>query len=275
MFSTELHNIELAKVEVLVLNFHTQNYALPEFDVKMDKLKVLIVTKNGIVPAELCNIQLLGSSTNLKKIRLERISISSITKNLIQLKSVTKISLFMCKIGQAFSNCSLQISDALPCLQEMNIDYCNDLVELPVALCALVNLKMLSITNSHKLSALPEEIGKLVNLEILRLRSCTDLTKLPNSSTNLKKLKFLDIADCFSIRELPEDFGGLNNLKDINMRKCSRLRELPSSVWDLENLREVVCDEDTSNLWEPFLPFIPNLRIKVVRENVNLDWLLK
>ncbi|PRQ47842.1 putative powdery mildew resistance protein, RPW8 [Rosa chinensis] len=275
VFSTNLDNIELAEVEVLVLNFDTQNYALPEFVVKMDKLKVLIVTNHGFLPAELCNIQLLGSLSNLRRIRLERISISSITKNLIQLKSVKKISLFMCNIGQAFSNCSLQISDALPYLEEMNIDYCNDLVELPAALCALVNLKKLSIANSHKLSALPEEIGKLVNLEVLRLRSCTDLAKLPDSTRNLKKLKFLDIADCFSIRELPEDFGGMTSLKEINMRKCSRLQELPSSVLDLEQLQEVVCDEDTGDLWELFSPHLRNLHITLVEENVNLNWLHK
>ncbi|XP_062002208.1 probable disease resistance protein At5g66900 [Rosa rugosa] len=275
VFSTNLDNIDLAEVEVLVLNFDTQNYALPEFVVKMDKLKVLIVTNHGFLPAELCNIQLLGSLSNLKRIRLERISISSITKNLIPLKSVKKISLFMCNIGQAFSNCSLQISDALPYLEEMNIDYCNDLVELPAALCALVNLKKLSITNSHKLSALPEEIGKLVNLEVLRLRSCTDLAKLPDSTRNLEKLNFLDIADCFSIRELPEDFGGMSSLKKINMRMCSRLQELPSSVVNLEQLQEVVCDEDTGDLWEPFLPRLKKLHIKPVKENVNLNWLHK
>ena len=270
-----MHNIELSEVEVLVLNFNTQNYGLPEFVDTMDKLKVLIVTNHGFLPAELCNIQLLDTLSNLKRIRLGRISISSITKNLVQLKSLKKISLFMCNIGQAFSNCSLQISDALPYLEEMNIDYCNDLVELPVVLCALVNLKKLSITNSHKLSALPEEIGQLVNLEVMRLRSCTDLAMLPGSSTNLKKLNFLDIADCFSIKELPEDFGGMSSLKKINMRQCSRLRELPLSVWDLEQLEEVVCDEDTGDLWEPFLPHLRNLRMKLVKENFNLDWLQK
>ncbi|KAK9948814.1 hypothetical protein M0R45_004376 [Rubus argutus] len=274
-FSTNLHNIQLADVEVLVLNFNTKNYALPEFVENMYNLKVLIVTNHGFVPAELSNFHLLDSLPNLKRIRLERVSIPSITKHRVQLNSLKKISLFMCSIGQAFSNCSLQISDALPYLEEINIDYCNDLVELPAALCALVNLKKLSVTNSHKLSALPEEIGELVNLEVLRLRSCTDLAMLPGSSTNLKKLNFLDIADCFSIKELPEDFGGMSSLKKINMRQCSRLQELPSSVLDLEHLREVVCDEDTGDLWEPFLPNLRNLRIKLVKENVNLDWLQK
>ena len=181
----------------------------------------------------------------------------------------------MCCIGQGFGNGSIQISEAFPNVVEMNIDYCNDLVELPAQLCDLIQLKKLSVTNSHKLSALPEDIGNLVNLELLRLRSCTDLSELPGSIRNLKKLNFLDISDCFSIMELPEDIGELCSLERLNMRQCSRLNELPSSVLDLEHLKEVTCDEETEILWEPFLPYLTHMHIKVVKEDINLNWLQK
>ena len=78
----------------------------------------------------------------------------------------------MCNIGKAFENCTIQVSNALPNLTEINIHYCNDMEELPIGLCDIVHLKKLSITNCHKLFALLEEIGKLVNLEVLRLSSC-------------------------------------------------------------------------------------------------------
>ncbi|KAM5576401.1 putative disease resistance protein [Rosa sericea] len=274
-FSTNLHNIQLADVEVLVLNFSTKSYALPEFVEKMVNLKVLIVTNHGFIPAELSNFHLLDSLPNLKRIRLERVSIPSITKHPIQLKSLKKISLFMCSIGKAFSNCSFQISNALPNLEELNIDYCNDLVKLPDALCNLVRLKKLSITNCHKLSALPQDIGKLVKVEVLRLRSCTDLVKLPCSVKDLKTLDFLDISDCFSIVELPEDIGELSSLRKINMRQCSRLQELPLSILDLQKLEEVICDEETAGLWEPFSSGLCNGVVKEVKEEFSLDWLQK
>ena len=93
-----------------------------------------------------------------------------------------KLSLVMChKIGQAFassSSTSIQIPEMLPNLREINIDYCNDLVELPDGFCDLVRLDKLSIVNCHKLSALPEEIGKLPNLGVLRIRACTKVSKL-------------------------------------------------------------------------------------------------
>ncbi|TQD97226.1 hypothetical protein C1H46_017157 [Malus baccata] len=241
--------------------------------VKIDKLKVLIVTNYGLSPTELSNFNLLESLSNLKRIRLESISIHSITKNLVPLKSLKKISLFMCNMGQAFHNCSIKISDAWPGLEEMNIDYCDDLVELPAELCDLVHMKVLSITNCHQLSCLPEEIGNLKNLDVLRLRSCTELVRLPVSIENLTKLRCLDMYNCFSIRKLPEGIGKMRGLRKINMGECSRLEELPLSVWDLdEQLEEVICDEERKPFWDSFLA---RDKIKVTKEKSSLNWLEK
>ncbi|XP_061991305.1 probable disease resistance protein At5g66900 [Rosa rugosa] len=244
VFSTTLNNIKLSEVEVLVLNFSTDIYALPKFVAKMENLKVLIVTNHGSVPAKFSNFQLLDSLPNLKIIRLERISIPSIAKNPVNVKSLKKISLFMCSIGQVFSNSSFRISYAFPNLEELNIDYCSDLVELSVDLCDLIELRKLSITHCHNLSALPDEIGKLIKLEVLRLKSCTDLKTFPASITDLEKLNFLDISDCFSIKELPDNIGQISTLEKINMRQCSRVQDLPLSVMDLKKLKEVICDEE-------------------------------
>ncbi|XP_068345324.1 probable disease resistance protein At5g66900 [Pyrus communis] len=274
-FSTKWSNLQMLEAEVLVLNFQTKNYALPDSMVNMGELKALIVTNYGFLPAELSNFQLLSSLPNLKRIRLERISIPSITKNPIQLASLKKISLFMCNIDQAFNNCSISISSAFPNLEEMNIDYCSDLIELPAEVCDLSKLKMLNVTNCHKLSALPEGIGKLKNLEMLRLRSCTELLELPTSMKNLGKVHFLDISDCFSIKVLPEDIGEMSSLRKINMRQCSRFQELPPSVKGLEQLKEVVCDEEAKYLWESFSSYLKNVSIIVAKENINLNWLHK
>ena len=83
-------NIQAPKVEVLVLNFQTKNYSLPEFMDKMDNLKVLIITNYGFFPTELRNFQLLKSLPNLKTIRLEKVSILSLCKAPVLLKSLKK-----------------------------------------------------------------------------------------------------------------------------------------------------------------------------------------
>ncbi|KAM1471162.1 hypothetical protein ACFXTO_042114 [Malus domestica] len=213
----------------------------------MDKLKALIVTKYGFLHAKLGHFQLLGLLPNLKRIRLQHISDPSITRHLVQLKNLRKISLFMCNIGQAFSNCSIPISDAFPNLEEMNIDWCTELRELPADLCNLVQLKTLSITTCHMLRALPVETGKLVNLEVLRLRSCTNLLELPGSIRNLRKLHFLDISDCVGIKSLPEGIGEMISLRKLTMRRCWGLQGLPRSLLDLERYLNVVGGTGSSN----------------------------
>ena len=269
-------NIQAPEVEALILNFQTRNYTLPEFVKIMVKLKVIIVTNYGFFPAELSNFQLLSSLPNLKRIRLEKVSISSLCNTLVQLRSLKKISLFMCNIGQTFGNSTIQVSDSFPNLMEINIDYCNDLVELPAWLCEFLYLKKLNITNCHKLSELPEEIGKLVNLEELRLRSCTELSELPESIRSLHKLRILDISDCLSIIKLPKHIGELHKLKELHMKECLRLRkQLPSSITDLKQLRLVVCDEERAKLWEPFEEFFSNLKVMVAKKDINLNWLSK
>ena len=114
LFSSSWCNIQGSEVEVLVLNFHTKNYTLPEFVEKMDKLKVLIVSNYGFFHSKISNFQLLESLPNLKKIKLEKVSISSFCNTLVLLKILKKISLFMCNIGEAFENCTIQVLDALP-----------------------------------------------------------------------------------------------------------------------------------------------------------------
>ncbi|KAL5557098.1 hypothetical protein UlMin_039334 [Ulmus minor] len=254
-------DLTLPKPEVLVLNLETKNYALPKFVENANELKVLIITNFVVFHADITNFQLLKSFPNLKRIILERIVIYSLIEKLelAQLGNLQKISLFMCKFDQAFSDFAIKISDIFPNLVEINIDYCDDL--------------MLSITQCLKLSKLPEEIGNLVNLEVLRLRSCIDLIELPDSICKLYNPTFLDISDCFSLRKLAEDIGKLCSLKTLNTRSCSRFSELPSSIVDLEKLKEVICDEELKELWDLCFPDSTGITLRLVREDINLNWL--
>ena len=79
-FPSSWFHIQAPNVEVLVLNFRSKIYTLPEFVEKMDKLKVMITTNYGFYHAELMNFQLLKSLSNLRRIRLEKVSIPSLFK---------------------------------------------------------------------------------------------------------------------------------------------------------------------------------------------------
>nr|KYP43404.1 putative disease resistance protein At5g66900 family [Cajanus cajan] len=260
--------MQLAQVEVLIFNLRTKQYSFPDFMKEMSKLKVLIVTNYSFHPSEMNNFELLSSLSNLKRIRLEQISVPSF----VTVKNLKKLSFYLCNLRQAFENCDMLISYAFPNLEELNFDYCKDTMGLPKGLCDIISLKKLRITNCHKLSALPQEIGKLENLELLSLSSCTDLEGIPDSVGRLSNLRLLDISNCISLPNLPEDFGNLSNLQNLYMTSCGRC-ELPFSVTNLEKLKMVICDEETAASWEPFKQMLPNLKIDVPQVNVNLNWL--
>ncbi|KAJ6419938.1 hypothetical protein OIU84_029954 [Salix udensis] len=270
-FSSSWPSMQAPEVEVLLLNFQTGKYSLPEFIEGMNKLKVLVIYNYGFVPAEVSNFPLLGSLSNLKRIRLEKVSIPSLFLTSMKWRKLEKMSLVMCNIGQAFNKSTNKISDAFPKLVDLTIDYCNDLEELPTGFCDLVLLRKLSITNCHKLLALPEDMGNLLDLEVLRLNSCIELTELPGTIGGLQKLQILDLSDCFGVKELPEQIGQLHNLRKLYMIECSDC-ELPSSVMNLFNLKEVIGDEETAESWRHFKPCLPSLTIRVHKE-INLNWL--
>lgn len=270
-FSSSWPSMQAPEVEVLLLNFQTGKYSLPEFIEGMNKLKVLVLYNYGFVPAEVSNFPLLSSLSNLKRIRLEKISIPSLFLTSMKWRKLEKMSLVMCNIGQAFNKSTNKISDAFPKLVDLTIDYCNDLEELPTGFCDLVLLRKLSITNCHKLLALPEDMGNLLDLEILRLNSCIELTELPGTIGGLHKLQILDLSDCLSVTELPEQIGQLHNLRKLYMIECSSC-ELPSSVMNLFHLKEVIGDEETAMSWRHFKPCLPSLTIRVHKE-INLNWL--
>ncbi|KAG5241369.1 hypothetical protein OIU76_024558 [Salix suchowensis] len=250
-FKSSWPNIQAPEVEVLVLNFRTKKYSLPKFIKSMDKLKTLILTNYGFFSAEISNFMVLGNLSNLKRIRLEQVSIHSLTMHCEQLENLQKISLIRCNIVPSGSDKSIRISDALPKLEEINIGYCDSLIELPVELCDIVSLKKLYITNCQCLSILPPEIGKMVNLQVLMLSSCRNLSELPDSIGSIHKLRILDISDCVSIKNLPGQTGKLQSLEKLYMTGCSNCR-LPNSFTALKSLKSVICDEEIEKSWKPF-----------------------
>ncbi|MED6167400.1 hypothetical protein PIB30_002371 [Stylosanthes scabra] len=270
-FASDWCDMTADEAEIVILNIRSSQYSLPQFIEKMNKLKVLILTNYGFHCSEVNNFEMLSALSDLRRIRLEKVSVPSFCI----LKSLVKLSLHMCNTSQAFGNSSIPISEAMPNLVELSIDYCKDLENLPEELCNITPLKKLSITNCHKLSALPRDTANLKNLEVLRLSSCSDLEEMPEGIGRLCNLRCLDVSDCVSLSKLPEDIGDLQNLEKLYMKGCSELSEVPYSVMNFENAKHqiiVLCDEESAALWEN-VPSIPNLKIETAKEDISLNWL--
>ncbi|KAL0792069.1 hypothetical protein Bca101_063446 [Brassica carinata] len=221
--------MDCPNVEVLILNISSPNFALPSFIAGMKKLKVLIITNHASYPS------------NLKRIRLEKVSVALL--DILQLKLVR--------------------------LKKLSLVMCSSFGELPYWVCQVVSLKTLSITNCNKLSLLSQAIGNLSKLEVLRLSSCINLSELPETVERLGCFRFLDISHCLGLRKLPLEIG---KLQKMSMRKCWRC-ELPDSVRDLEDL-EMKCDEETGLvLWKRLKPKTRNLRVQEEETEHNLNLL--
>lgn len=254
--------MDCPNVEALVLHLSSLDYALPSLIAGMMKLKVLIITNHGPYQTRLRNYSCLRPLPNLKRIRLENVSVTLLDILQLPLSSLKKLSFVMCSFGEvSYGTEEIDVSKALPGLQEIEMDNCNDLYELPCWVSEVVSLETLSITNCNKLAVLPDDIVKLSKLEVLRLNSCISLSELPETTERLGNLRFLNISGCLGLRKLPLGIGNLEKLKKISMVKCSRCY-LPDSVRKLENL-EVRCDEETGMVvWQRFMPTMRNLIIR-------------
>ncbi|CAH1443642.1 unnamed protein product [Lactuca virosa] len=258
-FSSKWCNMEIPNLEVLILNLMSKTYTLPHFLAANPKLKSLNITNHGLYLTEFNNFHFLTSSRNLTRIRLERVDISP---SILSLISLQKVSLIMCKIGNTFKNLITKTPNIWPQLVEIEIDYCQDLVEFPGTLCNSDHLKKNSITNCNDLCGFSEEFGDLINLEMLSLRSCMKLKKLPESIWRLKNLSVLDISDCLNLSGLPKKMGKLGCLRKIYMKGCSGVHELPESVEELSHVR-VVCNEEVACKWREY----SNVEIDLVEED--------
>lgn len=114
MFSSNWVEMEFPNVKALVLNLSSPDYALPSFITGMTKLKVLTITNHGFYPARLRNFSCLSLLPNLKRIRLEKVSVTLLDIPRLQLASLKKLSLVMCSFGEVFYDSEeIDVSKAL------------------------------------------------------------------------------------------------------------------------------------------------------------------
>eukprot|EP01018_Ginkgo_biloba_P008453 Gb_07066 [translate_table: standard] len=266
--------MDFPEAEALILHFTASEYFLPSFLRTMAKLKVLILFNYGSKRATLGGLSALSSLTQLKSVRLERLIVPLLQEHSKVFQSLEKLSLSLCEGLGNLETFNIKPGSKLSTILDFNVDHCCDLEELPVSICEMTSIQRWSITNCHLVHKLPDDFGRLSSLKMLRLSACPGLKELPASICNLWQLEFLDISLCGCLEELPVEIGQLSNLRELDMRECSRLRKVPKSVNGLMSLKHVICDEKIEQQWMRIKNFaIPQLRVEVVEEHFNLDWL--
>ncbi|KAL8158241.1 hypothetical protein AgCh_002802 [Apium graveolens] len=127
----------------------------------------------------------------------------------------------------------------IPCIEELNLNGCADLVEVDPSIGRLVRLVNLNLMGCMKLKCLPSSICNLTALEQLDLDDCSILEGLPDRLGNMKSLSFLR-AGCTAITTVPGSIGQLSKLIVLKLNKCKKLRFLPSTLCNLRTLEHLI-----------------------------------
>ncbi|PPS10623.1 hypothetical protein GOBAR_AA10009 [Gossypium barbadense] len=125
--------------------------------------------------------------------------------------------------------------DNLVGLEDLRLNYCEDLVCLPKSFYKLESLENFNLGNCSILETFPEILDTMEEMYKLDL-SGTALKELPSSITNLIGLKDLRLNNCQNLICLPNSFYKLKSLELFSLEGCSRLEIFPEIMETMERL---------------------------------------
>lgn len=274
MENKDLNKIDFDEVEALALFFTASEYSVPKFICSMPNLKVVMIHNYSSKRALLHGLKDFLPFTQIKSVLLERLIVPSLYGYCTAWESLEKFCVCLCDDSKKMTLLDNEYILKFPRIEEINVDHCSDLEELPGKICNLTDIKKLSVTNCHRIQKLPDDLGKLRSLNLLRLSACLSLSELPPSISDLGELKFLDISQCRCLKDFPSEFYQLTNLETLDIRGCEQLKKLPKGVTKLGSLKHIICDEKTKRPWLSIeASAMPKLTVVVVEERSSLDWL--
>ncbi|XP_040998091.1 disease resistance protein RUN1-like [Juglans microcarpa x Juglans regia] len=158
---------------------------------------------------------------------------SSLIKELGGLKSknLTVMDLNECQFLTKIPDLS-----SSPNLEELDLRYCKNLVEVHHSVGFLDKLREFFVTGCRKLRIFPKRF-KLRSLRIFYLDYCSSLEDFPEIECEMEFLHVLEFCGT-SIKELPSSIENLKGLKNLNLESSS-LKKLPSSIGNLTQLEEL------------------------------------
>ncbi|XP_030925032.1 protein SUPPRESSOR OF npr1-1, CONSTITUTIVE 1-like [Quercus lobata] len=174
----------------------------------------------------------IGSLDKLKSWSLKKCKKLQILPSCFRLKSLEDINLDGCVSLEKLPDLGA------PNLENLNMDNCENLIEVHEAIGSLDKLKRWDLSNCKKLQILPSSF-RLKSLKDIYLNGCVSLEKLPDLGA--PNLEYLNINNCENLIEVHEAIGSLDKLKLWDLMKCKKLQILPSS-FRLNSLEEIDLD---------------------------------
>jgi hypothetical protein len=124
-------------------------------------------------------------------------------------------------------------------LEILQIEYCNDMTELPEILRNLTSLQQLEIMECQALGMLPDWLGELRSLRRLMVFVTPLIDDLPQSTKQLTSLVSLSICRWDNLKQLPDVIQHLTSLEHLNLGLCDELTVLPEWIGQLSALQQL------------------------------------
>ncbi|XP_008237436.1 PREDICTED: TMV resistance protein N-like [Prunus mume] len=139
----------------------------------------------------------------------------------------------------------------IPKLQVLNLEGCENLVEIHPSVAYLKWLTELRLDGCKSVKSLPSEV-EMDSLVCFVLDGCSKLKKIPEFSGQMENLSSLFLKGT-SIEKLPSSIGRLVGLTHLNVSNCENLVGLPSEICNLKSLEWLSASgnsfSDKSRFW--------------------------
>ncbi|XP_028757933.1 TMV resistance protein N-like [Neltuma alba] len=123
----------------------------------------------------------------------------------------------------------------LPNLERLELEGCEDLVDLHTSIAQLKKLQALNLKGCKTLRACCPKKLEMTALKEFVLSGCLQVKFLPEFGESMKNLETLDAGET-NLVKLPESLGLLIGLKTLKLRGCKNLVCLPQSIHNLKRL---------------------------------------
>ncbi|CAL2276540.1 unnamed protein product [Prunus armeniaca] len=122
----------------------------------------------------------------------------------------------------------------IPKLQVLNLERCENLVEIHPSIAHLKWLTELTLDGCKSVKSLPSEV-EMDSLVYFSLDGCSKLKKIPEFSGQMENLSTLKL-NMTPIEKLPSSIGRLVGLTKLSVSNCKNLLGLPSEICNLKSL---------------------------------------
>ena len=211
-----LQGIQLKYLKYINLNNYESITELPEFCTPNLKILYLSHCKNLVKIHES-----VGFLDKLERWDLKGCEKLQILPNRLRLISLKYMNLNNCEsLTELPEFCT-------PCLKELNLSHCKNLVKVHESVGFLDKLQRLSLKDSGKLQILPNYL-RLISLKYINLNNCDSITELPEFCT--PSLKKLLLSHCKNLVKIHESVGFLDKLQYWDLQGCGKLQILPNCL---------------------------------------------